>query len=539
MYQITNNHLGEKTMCNTFRSALGRLLYLPAVGLASAALAVCPAWAQQEKTDETKESAKDTAKDSDRDDSDRAKDAKDKAQDAAKNAKDTAKDTAKSAKDSAKNTSKSTADRAKQRAKDTSDRAKSTARDTAKTQRDTSKGTRDTARDAARDTRDTRRDARDTARDTRDAARDTRTTRDTRDARANRDLDDNRDIDSRDARDVRDSRDLRDDRDRRDSRSVRDDRDIDRRDIDRRDIDRRDINIDRRDIDRRDIDIDRRDIDRRDVRTDVRNRTDIRDRSGARVSRSRIDNFRADSVTARDLGVTFGRATADGLVIQDLSRNAVLADIGLRRNDVIVSVADHPVASEREFFRWLFAEDLRRDRITLVVLRDGREVPLYVRPVNIIEDLVLVSTDYDPLQQFGVVIDDRRPREVVVTRVLPGTPAFRSGIRQGDVITTFRGQRLIGPQQFVRVLSTVEPGTVPFEVTRNRQVQELQVEMPRMARQTVVGPDLGPTTPGIERREERRENRIERREERRDGTPSVQPVTPVPQPRPAILPRNR
>jgi hypothetical protein len=526
-YQITNNLLGEKIMCNTFRSALGRLLYLPTVGLATAALAVCPAWSQQEKTDATKESAKDTAKDSDRDDAERAKDAKDKAQDTAKNAKDTAKDTAKSTKDSAKNTSKSTADRAKQSAKDTGDRAKSNAKDAAKTQRDTTKGTRDTARDAARDTR---RDARDTARDTRDADRDTRTTRDRRDAGDDRNLDDDRDIDSRDARDVRDSRNLRDDRD---------DRDIDRRDINRRDMDRRDVNVDRRDIDRRDIDVDRRDIDRRDVRTDVRNRTDIRDRTGARVSRSRIDNFRADSVTARDLGVTFGRATADGLVIQDLSRNAVLADIGLRRNDVIVSVANHQVASEREFFRWLFAEDLRRDRVTLVVLRDGREVPLYVRPVSIIEDLVLVSTDYDPLQQFGVVIDDRRPREVVVTRVLPGTPAFRSGIRQGDVITTFRGQRLIGPQQFVQVLSTVDPGTVPFEVTRNRQVQELQVEMPRMARQTVVGPDLGPTTPGIERREERRENRIERREERRDGTPGVQPVTPVPQPRPAILPRNR
>ena len=309
---------------------------------------------------------------------------------------------------------------------------------------------------------------------------------------------------------------------------------------DRRDIDRRDI--DRRNIDRRDLDIDRRDIDRRDVRSDVRNRTDIRDRGDTRVSRTRIDNFRADSVTARDLGVTFGRATDRGLVIQDLSRSAVLADFGLRRNDVIVSVADHPVASEREFFRWLFAEDLRHERITIIVLRDGREVPIYVRPVTIIEELVMVSDDFDPLREFGVVIDDRRPREVFVTRVLPGTPAFRAGIRQGDVITTFRGQRLVGPQQFVQVLSTVEPGTVPFAVTRNRQVQELQVELPRMARQPVVGPDLDVDAPAIERREERRENRIERREERRDGVPGVQPVQParpVAPARPGILPRNR
>jgi hypothetical protein len=190
----------------------------------------------------------------------------------------------------------------------------------------------------------------------------------------------------------------------------------------------------------------------------------------------------------------------------------------------------------------MFAEDLRHERVTIVVLRNGREVPIYVRPVTIIEELVMVRDDFDPVQQFGVVIDDRRPREVVVTRVLPGTPAFRAGIRQGDVITTFRGQRLIGPQQFVQVLSTVEPGPAPFEVTRNRQVQELQVELPRMARQSVVGPDLDVDAPAIERREERRENRIERREERRDGAPGVQPVQPAPPvrpARPAILPRNR
>jgi hypothetical protein len=535
-------------MCNKIRSALGRLLYLPAIGLMTAALAVSPAWGQQEKKEEAKDTAKDAAKDSDPDDSDAAKDAKDSAKDTAKDAKDTAKDTAKTNKDSAKDAAKQTTDRAKQSAKDAKDssyRAQGAAKDSAKTQRDTAKGTRDSVRGATRDTRDSTRDtrgaARDATRDARDNARDTRTTRDLRDTR---DLDDERDIDSRDARDVRDRRNLRDDRDLsddrdlRDARDLRDTRDIDRRDvdIDRRDVDRRDVDIDRRNIDRREVDIDRRDIDRRDVGSNVRTRSD------ARISRTRIDNFRADSVTARDLGVTFGRASDRGLVIQDLSRSAVLADFGLRRNDVIVSVADHPVANEREFFRWMFAEDLRHERITLIVLRDGREIPIYVRPVNVIEELVMVSDEYDPLQQFGVVIDDRRPREVYVTRVLPGTPAFRAGIRQGDVITTFRGQRLIGPQQFVQVLSTVQPGPVPFEVNRNRQVQELQVELPRMARQPVVGPDLEVDAPAIERREERRENRIERREERRDGVPGVQPVQPAPPvrpARPAILPRNR
>jgi S1-C subfamily serine protease len=245
-------------------------------------------------------------------------------------------------------------------------------------------------------------------------------------------------------------------------------------------------------------------------------------------------------VTSRDLGVTFGRATDRGLLIQDISRNAVLANIGLRRDDVIVSVADHRIRSERDFTRWLFAEDLRDETITIIVLRDDREVPIEVRPVTIIEELVLVQDDYDPLQTFGVVLDDRRDREILVQRVIPESPAFVAGIRAGDVITTFRGRPVTGRQQFVQVLETVEPGEVAIGVNRNRQVQEFQVDLPRFERRTSARPDFDIDRPGVERREDRRDIRTERRIDRRDG---VQPA-PVPanQPRPArpaILPRNK
>jgi C-terminal processing protease CtpA/Prc len=333
---------------------------------------------------------------------------------------------------------------------------------------------------------------RDTTRETADDVRDR--TRDSRDAR------------DRD-RDVRDRRDTRD----RDETNVRDDRDVRTT----------------------------RDADRRDSRTD--SRTDVRTtRDSRRVSRTQIDNFRAQSVTARDLGVTFGRATDRGLVIQDVSRTAVLANLGFRRNDVIVSVADHRIVNERDFTRWLFAEDLRNEMITIVVLRDGREVPIEVRPVTIIEELILVQDDYDPLHHFGVVLDDRSDREVVVVRVVPDSPAYAAGIRAGDVITTFRGQRITRPQQFVQVLERVDPGQVAIGVSRDQRVQEFQVDLPRMERRAAtIDGDID--RPAIERREERRENRVERREERRDSVPGVQPVQPAPvrPARPGILPRNR
>jgi C-terminal processing protease CtpA/Prc len=514
-------------MLTTFQRLLSALVSGSAAGLVAGALIATPAFGQatetkgekaapksEDKAKEVQDSAKDTSKAA----KDAAKDTRDAAKDTAKDARDSAKDTSKAAKDAAKDTrdtAKESAKDARDSAKDTSKAAKDAAKDTRDAAKDAAKDSRDSARDTAKDTRDS---ARDTARDTRDSARDARdsardSARDTRDSArdAARDRDSVRD--TRDTRDTRDARDVT--RDTRDSRDVRDTRDIRDRDVTRDTRDSRDI---------------------RDTRT-------TRDSRSA-VSRSQIENFRADSVTAADLGVRFGRASDRGLVIDTIESNAVFADFGLRRDDVILSVADRRVRSEQEFVRLLFAEDYRDERITIIVLRDDREVPIYVRPARIIEEVVLVHDHYDPLREFGLVIDDSRDT-IVVQRVYRESPAFRAGIRDGDVITTFRGQRVQSPREFVRLVERVEPGEIPVEVTRNDRVEQFNVDLPRRAaRRPVAAPevDVNRATPGAERREERRENRVERRDDQRGATPAAQPST---QPRntqparPGLLPRNR
>jgi C-terminal processing protease CtpA/Prc len=155
---------------------------------------------------------------------------------------------------------------------------------------------------------------------------------------------------------------------------------------------------------------------------------------------------------------------------------------------------------------------------------------------------LLVQQDVDPLRSFGVIVDDRRPSEVLVVRVIPDSPAFVAGIRPGDVITTFRGNPVRGRSQFVEVIQQVPPGQVAVQVNRNRQVRDLTVDMPRVPSSTAVRrsaarPDYDIDRPAIERREERRENRIERREERRDGPePAAVPVETAP-PSPPLIPR--
>src|SRR5579862_7684094 len=52
----------------------------------------------------------------------------------------------------------------------------------------------------------------------------------------------------------------------------------------------------------------------------------------------------------------------------------------------------------------------------------------------------------------------KEPQGVEVTSVMEEAPAFKAGIRQGDVILEFNGQHVEGGEQFVRLVRETPPG---------------------------------------------------------------------------------
>lgn len=386
------------------------------------------------------DAAKDVAKDTKDVAKDTAKDTQDAAKDTSNVAKDAAKDASKDAKDAVQDTRDAAKDVTKDAidaAKDTSKDARDAARDTTKDARDTVKGTRDAARDTTRDARDTARDARDTTREPRDTRDTARDPRNTRDA----------------ARDPRDARDTRDVRDTRDARETTDTRDV-----------------------------------RRDSRTEVNARTNV----NARTS------FNVNTFRSADMGLWF-RSSNNGLIINDVSTSGPIARLGFREGDRIISVNGRRVSRERDFIQYVFADDVRQERVKVIVLRGDREEVVYLEPTVFIEETQVVH--HDPLEHFGIVVDDRYDDQLLVWKVIPRTPAYYAGIRAGDVITLFDGQRVTAPQQFVTLVEKVDGNAVQVEVNRNRQARKLDVEL---SNQDSI-------------REERREIREERREDRRDG----------------------
>jgi C-terminal processing protease CtpA/Prc len=353
-----------------------------------------------------------------------------------------------------------------------------------------SKAARDDVRGAAQDARDAAKNARNQARDaTQDARQEIRDARDNvRDPRQG----------SRDT--VRDPRDPRDpardqSRDARDPENLRDPN--------------RNLNLNQRD-------------DRRNANTD---QTDL------------LTNFRPEGTRSADFGLWFERDTSKGLVVSGVATKGAIAKLGLREGDQIVSVNGQRVTRENDFVSLLLDEKHRRDQVKVVVLRDGREEVVVVEPMVLIDELSYVEND--PLENFGIIADDRYNDRIVVWRVIPRSPAYYSGIRAGDVIVSLGNRPLANIAAFATELAGLDAGEVQVQIGRGSAQRTVHVDVPRFVqrteRRTLLRPNFDNIRDRREERLERREERIEDRLDRRDDRP-VLPRTTVPSPAPTPVP---
>jgi C-terminal processing protease CtpA/Prc len=316
------------------------------------------------------------------------------------------------------------------------------------------------------------------------------------------------------------------------SRSQREERDS------QRDDQSRDFSRDRDDFRDRDVSRDSRqsfdsrqssrDFDQsRDQRADFRDsRDDSRSsRTSYSESRSTSADFRVEDVRPADIGLWFDRSNSDGLLISDVSSSGAITRFGFREGDQILTVNGYRVSDQSEFVEYLFDPEYRQQRVEVVVWRNGRRVPIQVQPSVLVQEYTSYSSQpADPLEEYGLVLDDRYPNNIMVWKVLPRTPAYYAGIRPGDTIVSWDGYRVSSPQQFTSYVQRGNwSGPIDLQVSRNRQLRQLQLEMNQANRRTALRPstqfdargnaDVDRALPG---RENRIENRIERREDRQD-----------------------
>lgn len=267
-----------------------------------------------------------------------------------------------------------------------------------------------------------------------------------------------------------------------------------------------------------------------------------------RAEQTGLRSFRYEDVRSPDIGLWFDRGVRDGLVVSDIGTRGVITKLGFRPGDRIVSVNGQLVAKEGDFLKYIFADDVREKPVKVVLTRDGREEVVVVQPSALVEEVVTVEND--PLEHFGIVLDDRYPDRLVVWRVIPRSPAFYAGVRAGDTIVSFRGQQPAGAPEFVTLVQKTEPGPVQFEILRDQKLRKMQADLiafvPRTQRPVMVRERLFTNTgdpgpgrdPALERAEELRQRAGVLQDDARSIPGTKNPVRPsVPSTGPGPIPR--
>jgi hypothetical protein len=179
----------------------------------------------------------------------------------------------------------------------------------------------------------------------------------------------------------------------------------------------------------------------------------------------------------RQMGLSFSSREDDGLVISQVNPQSIAARSGLRSGDEIVAINGRRIDSRSEWNEWI--QDSRGSRLNVLVRRNGREIPLALTMTDRTWQQQGVAQqeydyardgDYSSRASLGVVLDPRYLQGAMVDRVYRDSPAEEAGLQRGDYIIALDGQRINSPQDLVRAISRMEPGSdVEIEFTRRQR----------------------------------------------------------------------
>jgi S1-C subfamily serine protease len=201
-----------------------------------------------------------------------------------------------------------------------------------------------------------------------------------------------------------------------------------------------------------------------------------------------------------DLGLWFRQerevSGTSGLVVDRLLDDGPFASAGLRAGDRIVSVDGRGIDSEPQFMRSVTSSIDGDHVFRLVVTRTAlsgtalgntsQEQTISLKTREVWKAAVAA----DPFYQAGFLVDENNRDAVVVLRVFPLTPAFYAGLREGDSITSVRGQSVTSPAdvpQYFRI-----GGKLALGVIRGGEPRQLFISLP--SRRTMAATTYPPSS---------------------------------------------
>ncbi|MAG93271.1 MAG: hypothetical protein CMJ48_05925 [Planctomycetaceae bacterium] len=165
------------------------------------------------------------------------------------------------------------------------------------------------------------------------------------------------------------------------------------------------------------------------------------------------------------LGVSWNEelAAADGIArLSEVGGNTPANRAGLRSGDRIVEFDGTKLVKGLDLQTLVVRAS---NQVSVVYERDGVEKPITVE----------IKLDGSPAR-VGVQwrTDQAEPNCVILTRVVPGSPAHLAGLQAGDRIYTVNAKAVVSGDLFFEWLTTLE-GPLQFEIERAGKVQSVEL----------------------------------------------------------------
>jgi Do/DeqQ family serine protease len=166
-----------------------------------------------------------------------------------------------------------------------------------------------------------------------------------------------------------------------------------------------------------------------------------------------------------ELADGFGIRGNQGVVIQDVMQGQPADRAGLRRGDVIVEYQGQPV-TDLQKFRLKVADTPVGTKVNLVILRDGRRMPISVtlspRQTDQIAQNAPDANAPESERLAGVRVRDLQSEEksnlnvesgVMITDVIDGSAADEVGLQTGDVVEEVGGKPVTSSSSFASLIA--------------------------------------------------------------------------------------
>jgi serine protease Do len=183
--------------------------------------------------------------------------------------------------------------------------------------------------------------------------------------------------------------------------------------------------------------------------------------------------------------------TKEGVLVADVVKEGPSSEAGLQRGDVILELNGEELKDGAEL-RNKVAAMSPGTKVKLLVLREGKKKDMSVTlgelPVE--EEVAVRGGGRDVTEELGLAMHDLSPEiarrfgldassGVIITEVLPGSPAQEAGLNSGDIIIEVNQRDVESVGEVTSILSALEPGdSVLFLIERERATLFIAMKMP-------------------------------------------------------------